>query len=105
MAVSKLVHGLMIMVTISLAAAMLAHAAEVSLFHASEVGDLAQTKALLATGSDVNARTTSGATALMVASQNGHIEVVQALLAAKADVNAKNHAGFTALSVFAGLAV
>ena len=46
--------------------------------------------ALLAKGADVNAKSSGGATALMLASQDGHLEVVNALLAKGAEVNAKS---------------
>lgn len=60
-------------------------------------GDLARVKALIAAGSNVNAKDEKGVTPLMAASLLGHIEVVRALLAAKADVNAKDDEGTTAL--------
>jgi serine/threonine-protein phosphatase 6 regulatory ankyrin repeat subunit B len=44
---------------------------------------------LLAQGADVNAKTSTSATALIMASQNGHLEIVRALLANGADINAR----------------
>ena len=52
------------------------------LIKASGDGDLPRVKALLAAGSDVNAKRGDGVTALMAASATGHLEVVRALLAA-----------------------
>lgn len=52
---------------------------------------------LIERGSDVNAKTTFGGTALMEASFNGHTEIVKVLLKHRADVNAKNNDGQTAL--------
>jgi ankyrin repeat protein len=60
-------------------------------------GDMASVRALLAKGADVNAKTNSGGTALMLASVNGHLDVVQALLAKGAEVNAEESHGGTAL--------
>jgi hypothetical protein len=51
---------------------------------------------LIEAGANVNARTRSGFTALMVAAGRGHTEVVQKLLEAGADVNAKANNGQTA---------
>jgi predicted LPLAT superfamily acyltransferase len=62
-------------------------------------GDLSAVQASLAKGSDVNATSRGGVTALIMASQNGHVDVVRALLDAKADVNAKTTDGATALSL------
>ena len=55
-------------------------------------------RALLASGAEVNAITRDGVTMLMLASQNGHVDVAQALLASGADLNAKTGDGKTALS-------
>jgi ankyrin repeat protein len=52
---------------------------------------------LLGKGTDVNAKTDEGVTALMAASMNGHAEVVELLLAKGADVNSKANNGDTAL--------
>src|SRR5216684_8857297 len=51
-------------------------------------GDTPAVQALLANGTDVNAKDRMGRTALMEASRSGRREVVQALLANGADVNA-----------------
>jgi ankyrin repeat protein len=67
------------------------------LIKAASAGDVAQVRAALAAGADMNAKTSNGGTALMTASFGGHLEVVQALLAAGADVNAKVSWGDTAL--------
>ena len=52
---------------------------------ASYKGSLQVVQALLTAQADVNAKDTTGVTALAFASQNGHLEVVQALLAAGAE--------------------
>lgn len=67
------------------------------LINAAISGDLPRVKALLATGPDVNASDSHGATALIAAS--GHQEIVRALIEAKADVNAVRDDGATALSL------
>jgi ankyrin repeat protein/serine/threonine protein kinase len=67
------------------------------LISAAERGDTAVVQALLADGTDVDAKRNDGATALIVASYNGHFELVQALLAKGAQVNAKENDGATAL--------
>jgi serine/threonine-protein phosphatase 6 regulatory ankyrin repeat subunit B len=76
-----------------------------NLFEVARTGRAGVVKALIKGGwfktkADVNAKASSGYTALMAASQNGHLEVVQALLAAKADANAKSRDdGTTALII------
>ncbi|HOW54564.1 MAG TPA: ankyrin repeat domain-containing protein, partial [Syntrophorhabdaceae bacterium] len=67
------------------------------LIDAAEKGDLAHVKFLIASGADVNARDSSGWTALMAASQAGRTEAVRALIEAKADVNAGDEPGVTVL--------
>ena len=67
------------------------------LINAAGRGDAAPVQALIANGADVNAKDSSGLTALMWASQNGRLDVVQALIAKGADVNAKDSGGLTAL--------
>ena len=67
------------------------------LINAAENGDLSRVKALLAKGTEVNARNKNGATPLMMAAYNGHRDVVEVLLDMGADVNAKNNVGMTAL--------
>ena len=59
---------------------------------ASQGGFAVVVKALLDRGADVNAATTTGATALMLAAQAGNGAAVAALLDAKADVNAAEQA-------------
>ncbi len=59
---------------------------------ASQGGFAAVVKALLDRGADVNAATTTGATALMLAAQAGNGPTVAALLDAKGDVNAAEQA-------------
>ena len=54
---------------------------------ASENGDLNRVREQLEKGVDVNARSDSGHTALMLAALAGHLEVVRDLLNAKADPN------------------
>ena len=77
-----------------------ANAQSDDLLTAAGKGDLARVKTLIDAGSDVNAKRTNGATALIAASLQGHLDVVRALLDAKADVNAKaSDDGSTALMV------
>ena len=52
---------------------------DTALIIASRQGNLAQVKALLANGVDVNARNTQESTALMVASKAGHVAVIKEL--------------------------
>jgi len=67
------------------------------LHDAAEKGDVTKVKQLLNAGADVNAKTNTGSTALIIAAGQGHIEVVEALLDNKADVNAKVNNGWTVL--------
>jgi ankyrin repeat protein len=81
------------------AAVAVAGSAE-DLIDAAGRGDAAAVQALLAKGTDVNAKDSNGRTALIEASlynDNSHVEVVRALLAKGADVNAKDRSGTTAL--------
>jgi len=55
-------------------------------------------QALLAHGADINAKDTSGRTALIQAASQGHIDTLQGLLARGANVNARNNDGETALT-------
>ena len=89
--------GLAALFALAVASAADAPRVDESLFWAAFAGNTARVKELVATGVDVNARDSDGATGLMLASGNGHKEVAQALLAAKADVNLKNANGSTAL--------
>ena len=75
------------------------HKLDKILLKASEEGDL-QTIEKLFSGKaipDVNAKTRSGLTALIIASHHGFTDIVQALISASADVNAKAKEGETAL--------
>src|SRR5262249_1915275 len=53
-------------------------------------GDVAELKALLDKGVDVNAKTRYGATALSYACDKGHVEAVKLLIERGADVNVKD---------------
>lgn len=64
---------------------------------ATQRGDLATVKALIAAVADVNKTDANKETALVLASRNGCVEIAKALISAKADVNAKGHGGDTAL--------
>lgn len=68
-----------------------------SLIRSAKEGRLEDVRDLLKQGADVNARTDSGATALMWACFFGKLEVVNELLRNGADVNAKDNKGWTAL--------
>ncbi|MGA3070514.1 MAG: ankyrin repeat domain-containing protein [Terracidiphilus sp.] len=68
------------------------------LINAAKSGDLPRVTTLLASGINVDAKSSKGATALFVASYYGHLDVVQALLAKGADVNARSN-GATALYI------
>ncbi len=57
---------------------------------AARKGDAAKVTALLARGSNVNARSAYGATALSFGAEKGHLEVVKLVLQHKADVNTKD---------------
>lgn len=92
----SLVVGVLAVLACVLAGAR-ANAQGDDLVRAAFGGDLPRVKALLAAGSDVNAKDGDGGTALMMASQKGRQEVVRALLEAKADVNARAGNGTTAL--------
>lgn len=72
------------------------HAYGCRLIEAADSSRMAQLRALLAAGADVNARC-DGFTPLDAAAWSGNAEAVRLLLAAGADVNAKNGLGWTAL--------
>ena len=57
---------------------------------ASEAGDLAMVKSLLAQGANVEARDVRGRTALLAATHANRVEVARLLIAAGADVNARD---------------
>jgi ankyrin repeat protein len=68
------------------------------LIDAADKGDLVQVNKLLASGVNVNEKSTkSGRTALMVAAEEGHKAIVNLLIANGANVNAQNRTGCTAL--------
>jgi ankyrin repeat protein len=67
------------------------------LIEAASAGDMVKVRVLLENGADANAKTNTGATALMFAVQKDHTDTVQALLAKDANVNAKNYIEQTAL--------
>ena len=69
-----------------------------SLCFYSSKGDLKTVKLLLDAGVEVNAKNSSGSTALIEASWAGKQEVVSYLLDAKADVNSASSGQLTALS-------
>jgi ankyrin repeat protein len=64
---------------------------------AAEGGNLTISKLLLDQGADVNAKSSSGSTALMYAARQGSLEIVRLLLDRGATVNAKTCTGRTAL--------
>ena len=69
------------------------------LLKAAAAGDLAQVRALLEKGTDIDHQAQTGATTLIVASQEGHEEIVQALLAKGAEIDHQAKNGFTALTI------
>ena len=65
-----------------------AHASDgEDLLKAAYAGDLAQVRALLEKGADIDHQAQTGATALIIASQEGHEEIVQVLLARGAEID------------------
>ncbi|MGI9296383.1 MAG: ankyrin repeat domain-containing protein [Gammaproteobacteria bacterium] len=67
------------------------------LFYATERGDVAEVKRLLAAGANPNAMDDHGRTALQTTALCGHAEVTEVLLSAGANPNAANNDGVTAL--------
>src|SRR5215216_5570810 len=59
-------------------------------FAAARRGDIAAVKAFLDKGTDVNAKTQYGATALSYACDKGHVELVKLLIERGADVNVED---------------
>ena len=64
---------------------------------AARDGDLAEVRARLAAGEDVNSKCANGSTAFLTAAYNGHNAVVRTLLAAGADIRATNRDGENAV--------
>lgn len=60
--------------------------------HVETTTEVAAVKALLGSGTDVNAKDSSGLTALMWAARGGRVETINALLDAGADLNLKDSA-------------
>ncbi len=69
------------------------------LHNAAEAGNPRTVRALLDAGADVDARTATGWTALMVAAGRGHLAAVHELLRDGADMEARNAQGQTAMAV------
>ncbi|KNY17160.1 ankyrin [Shinella sp. SUS2] len=63
---------------------------DTQLHKAAAADDIAAIKTLLAKGADIDARDTSGATALLVATHGNKVNAARALIEAGADVNAKD---------------
>lgn len=76
--------------TLMLSAAAVAQATNEEFFTAARKGDVAAVKAFLDKGTDVNAKTQYGATALAYAAEKGHVELVRLLVERGADVNVKD---------------
>lgn len=82
------IASLIIALLVPLAA--VAQNANEEFFAAARKGDVAAVKAFLDKGTDVNAKTQYGATALSYACDKGHVEVVKLLIERGADVNVKD---------------
>ena len=70
-------------------AAFATDAGGLRLVKAAESGNLAEVRALLASGVDVNSRAKYDATPLLIAAQENHLDVVLALIGAHADLQAR----------------
>jgi len=68
-----------------------------ALYIATEKGDVAAVRALVAAGAEVDKENTDTVTPLYAASENGHVAVVRALLRAGAAVNKATDDGWTPL--------
>lgn len=69
------------------------------LFKSAENGNLEQVKQCLENGADVNAKSATGLTALLVASKEGHFEVAKLLIENGAQVGIKDNNFKTALDL------
>ena len=78
-------------IAIAVTAGPLASAAQPDLIDASNAGDVARVKALLAANADVEARGDGDTTALMFAARSGSLEIVQALLGHKSIGTTEKH--------------
>jgi Ankyrin repeats (3 copies)/Ankyrin repeat len=70
---------------------------EPALVAAARQGAIAEVRALVGRGVDVNAKDDKGRSALVVAVAQGHLEVARVLIEAGADVDAATPSGWTAL--------
>lgn len=68
-----------------------------NLIRASSKGDLANVKALIESGENINQTDSNGRTALIEAAWSGHLEVAKFLIGHKADVNIADVSGYSAL--------
>lgn len=88
-----------VVIGLLLAGTLLAVTPEATLLDAAESGDHAVALRLVsAKGTNVNAASADGATAIMYAAANGDLELVKALIKAGADVKLKNQLGTSALT-------
>jgi ankyrin repeat protein len=94
-----LVAGLILALLPCLAPAKDTAKLDKELVEAAARGDVAQVKALLDKGANINAKL-NGRTALMQAAWNQHIDVMRLLTKRGADIRAKDYAGYTAGNLF-----